>query len=119
MLLKMGKSFLDGVPYFIFFINEIIPVKFIAFSLIRNSLSNYKGRGRPFNLFYLFVLKSQANTTVAVIAPKIWVAIKAGASIGDMPVKVLVRVRAIVTAGLANEVEAVNQYPAVINSPTA
>ena len=34
---------------------------------------------------------------------------KAGASIGRMPAKVSVNVRAIVTAGLAKLVEAVNQ----------
>jgi hypothetical protein len=34
-------------------------------------------------------------------------------------VKVLVRQRAIVTAGFANDVEAVNQYAAVIYKPTA
>jgi hypothetical protein len=35
--------------------------------------------------------------------------INPGASIGRMPAKVSLRVRAIVTAGLAKEVEAVNQ----------
>ena len=34
---------------------------------------------------------------------------KAGAEAGAMPAKVSVRLRATVTAGLANEVEAVNQ----------
>ena len=37
---------------------------------------------------------------------------------GAIPVNVLVKTRAIVTAGLANEVEEVNQYPAVIKSET-
>ena len=36
-----------------------------------------------------------------------------------MPVKVSVNILAIVTAGLANEVEEVNQYPAVMNKATA
>ena len=39
--------------------------------------------------------------------------------IGAIPVNVSVRARANVTAGLANEVEEVNQYPAVINNATA
>src|SRR4051812_17521680 len=36
-----------------------------------------------------------------------------------MPVKVSVSVRASVTAGFANEVDAVNQYAAVMYAPTA
>ena len=36
-----------------------------------------------------------------------------------MPVKVSVKDLAIVTAGLAKEVEDVNQYPAVMYKPTA
>jgi len=43
----------------------------------------------------------------------------AGASTGRIPEKVLVRERASVTAGFANEVEAVNQYAAVMYAPTA
>ena len=35
-----------------------------------------------------------------------------------MPVNVFVNTLAIVTAGFANEVEEVNQYPAVINKAT-
>ena len=37
---------------------------------------------------------------------------------GAMPVKVSVKIRAIVTAGFANDVEEVNQYPADINNAT-
>jgi hypothetical protein len=37
-----------------------------------------------------------------------------GASAGTMPEKVLVKLRAMVTAGLAKDVEAVNQWPAVM-----
>jgi len=37
-----------------------------------------------------------------------------GASAGRMPVNVSVRLRAIVTAGLAKDVDAVNQYAAVM-----
>ena len=39
---------------------------------------------------------------------------KPGTSTGRMPAKVSLRLRAIVTAGFANEVEAVNQYAAVM-----
>src|SRR5436305_4658148 len=42
-----------------------------------------------------------------------------GASAGRMPAKVSDAARARVTAGLANEVEAVNQYAAVMYAPTA
>src|SRR5215475_1635750 len=42
-----------------------------------------------------------------------------GASVGRMPAKVLVSERATVTAGLANEVEDVNQYAPVMYAPTA
>ena len=38
----------------------------------------------------------------------------AGTSAGRMPAKVSVAARASVTAGLANEVEAVNQYAAIM-----
>src|SRR6266404_5863897 len=62
---------------------------------------------------------SQRNNTTAVMAPANCVTTKAGASTVRMPAKVLVNVRARVTAGLANEVEAVNQYAAVIKAPTA
>jgi hypothetical protein len=44
---------------------------------------------------------------VASAAPTSWAAMKAGASVGAMPAKVLDNERAIVTAGLANDVEAV------------
>ena len=39
---------------------------------------------------------------------------KAGAFNTAIPEKVSVKLRAIVTAGLAKDVEAVNQYPAVM-----
>src|SRR4051812_24573739 len=44
---------------------------------------------------------------------------KPGASLGRIPAKVLVRLRASVTAGLAKEVDAVNQYADVIYAATA
>ena len=46
---------------------------------------------------------------MAQIAPSSCAPRKPGRSIGRMPEKVLVRERAIATAGFANEVEAVNQ----------
>ena len=52
---------------------------------------------------------SQAKNAVASNAPTIWARMKAGASAGRMPEKVSVKARATVTAGLANEVDEVNQ----------
>ena len=52
---------------------------------------------------------SQRNKTVAEKAPSNWVMIKPGASAGLIPAKVFVTDRASVTAGFANEVDAVNQ----------
>jgi hypothetical protein len=57
---------------------------------------------------------SQWNSQVAVIAPSIWATMKPGTSVGRMPAKVSLAARAIVTAGFAKEVEAVNQYAAVM-----
>ena len=54
----------------------------------------------------------------ATIHPINWPTIKYGNDAGAIPVKVSVNIRAIVTAGLANEVDDVNQYPAVIKSAT-
>src|SRR4030095_7071637 len=42
-----------------------------------------------------------------------------GTSEGRMPANVFVNARATVTAGLANDVDGVNQYAAVIYAPTA
>ena len=47
-------------------------------------------------------------------APTSSLAMKPGRSTGRIPENVLVRERAIATAGLANDVEAVNQYAAVM-----
>ena len=52
---------------------------------------------------------SHPNTAVASKAPVNWAAINAGMLAGLMPLKVSVKLRAIVTAGLAKLVEAVNQ----------
>ena len=62
---------------------------------------------------------SHLNNSVAARAPTNCIAMKPGASAGRIPAKVLVNDRATVTAGLANEVEAVNQYAAVMYAPTA
>jgi hypothetical protein len=51
---------------------------------------------------------SHASNLVAVAAPRIWAAMKPGASTGRMPENVSVAVRARVTAGLANDVDAVS-----------
>ncbi len=52
---------------------------------------------------------SQPNNKMAVVAPRSCAQIKPGVSAGRMPLKVLLAARARVTAGLAKEVEAVNQ----------
>lgn len=57
---------------------------------------------------------SQRKTAVAAAAPASWAATNAGTSAGRMPAKVSLAERATVTAGLANDVEAVNQYAAVM-----
>jgi hypothetical protein len=56
---------------------------------------------------------------VAANPPTIWAAMNSGTSTGRIPAKVLESERAIVTAGLANEVDAVNQYAAVMYAATA
>src|SRR5262249_35209626 len=52
---------------------------------------------------------SQRKTSVARAAPASCAKMKLGTSAGRMPAKVSVAARARVTAGLANEVDAVNQ----------
>src|SRR5690242_2536537 len=52
---------------------------------------------------------NQPNSAVAVAAPANCATIKPGASTGRMPAKVLLAARASVTAGLAKEVDDVNQ----------
>src|SRR5438477_12755371 len=62
---------------------------------------------------------SQRKSRVAVTAPANCAAMDAGTSTGRIPAKLLENARARVTAGFANEVEAVNQYAAVMYAPTA
>src|SRR5262245_14128648 len=52
---------------------------------------------------------SRRNRSVAAAAPRSCARMKPGASAGRMPANVLLKARARVTAGFANEVEAVNQ----------
>ncbi|RWA48635.1 hypothetical protein AU476_32205 [Cupriavidus sp. UYMSc13B] len=52
---------------------------------------------------------SQWNSSVAVSPPPIWASTKPGTSCGRIPVKVSVSAQAMVSAGLANEVDDVNQ----------
>ena len=54
-------------------------------------------------------LKSQPHRAAADAAPAIWATMKAGAEDGAIPANVSLSDRATVTAGFANEVEAVNQ----------
>ena len=63
-------------------------------------------------------LKITDQTAHATVAPKNWAMTKKGASSGRIPENVSEKQRAIVTAGFAKDVEAVNQYAAVIYKPT-
>jgi hypothetical protein len=58
------------------------------------------------------ILASGSSSTIRPVpmaAPTIWAAMKPGAEAGAMPAKVSVNILPVVTAGLANEVELVNQ----------
>src|SRR5437762_9112532 len=62
---------------------------------------------------------SHRNKAVAHAAPKSCTITNPGTSANRIPANVSLAARATVTAGLANEVEAVNQYAAVMYAPTA
>lgn|SRR4029077_829139 len=62
---------------------------------------------------------NQRNRAVAPAAPTNCAATKLGTSAERMPLNVSVAALARVTAGLAKEVDAVNQYAAVMYVPTA
>src|SRR5262249_62334329 len=62
---------------------------------------------------------SQRKSIVAAAAPTSCAIVKPVASSGRMPAKVLVAARATVTAGLANDVEAGNQYALVTEAASA
>src|SRR5579863_4646899 len=62
---------------------------------------------------------SHRSRSVAATAPAICAAMNAGASTGRTPENVFETERASVTAGLANDVDDVNQYAAVMYAPTA
>ena len=55
---------------------------------------------------------SQRNRNVAAMPPPTWATMKGGTSLGRMPAKVSLSDLAIVTAGFAKDVDAVNQYAA-------
>jgi hypothetical protein len=57
---------------------------------------------------------SHRNVAVAAAAPRSWATMKPDASTGRMPAKVSLAARARVTAGLAKDVDDVNQYAAVM-----
>ena len=57
---------------------------------------------------------SQRNRPVAAAAPSSCATMKPGASTGRIPANVSEAARASVTAGFAKDVEAVNQYAAVM-----
>jgi hypothetical protein len=57
---------------------------------------------------------SHLNRNVAARAPASCAAMKSGTSCGRIPAKVSENARAMVTAGFAKDVEAVNQYAAVM-----
>src|SRR5712691_1426324 len=63
--------------------------------------------------------RSQRKSSVAAAAPSSCARTNAATSAGRIPAKVLLAARAMVTAGFANEVEAVNQYAEVIYAATA
>jgi hypothetical protein len=62
---------------------------------------------------------SHLNKAVAIAAPTNCAVINPGTSIGRIPLKVSVAALASETAGFANDVDAVNQYAAVMYAPTA
>ncbi len=56
---------------------------------------------------------------MAAAAPSAWAAMKAGTSTGLTPAKVSLSARAAVTAGLAKDVDDVNQYAPAMTEATA
>src|SRR6185369_109819 len=63
------------------------------------------------SIFYYFSRAgiNQRSKTVAVTPPASWAKTKPGVSTGRIPAKVSLKERASVTAGFANDVDAVNQ----------
>ena len=62
---------------------------------------------------------SHRNRSVAAAAPASCAPMNPGTSAGRMPANVSVSARATVTAGFANDVDAVNQYAAAMYAATA
>ena len=73
----------------------------------RNDNTAIRQRGHA--LAFLVVVQSQRASTTATSMPASWAAINVPTPLGAIPANVLEIERTIVTAGLANEVEAVNQ----------
>src|SRR6516225_3697203 len=71
------------------------------------------------DLLYPAFGKSIKQTIEATSAPTTCATMNAGTWFMAMPAKVVVKPRASVTAGLANDVDEVNQYAAVITRPTS
>ena len=67
----------------------------------------------------VLVFPNQPNSAVAAVAPSSCAAMNNGASIGRIPANVSVKDRAMVTAGLANDVDGTNQYVSTMNAATA
>src|SRR5262249_4541815 len=59
------------------------------------------------------------NSSVAANPPRSWARTNPPTSVGRMPANVSLTHLASVTAGFANDVDAVNQYAAVMYAPTA
>jgi hypothetical protein len=66
-------------------------------------------RQKPSGEVWTEARQSHRAKAVASSIPTTWARIKAGAAAGAMPAKVSDKARATVTAGLANDVDAVNQ----------
>ena len=71
--------------------------------------SNQKTADGLFSHLFFFSLSIQPRTQAPASAPANWHMIKSGAEDGAIPANVSENMRAIVTAGLAKEVDAVNQ----------
>src|SRR5690242_3956874 len=75
----------------------------------------YRARYCAYSTLFISIAGiSHRKRIVAAIAPASWARTKPNTSVGRIPVKVSLKQRARVTAGLAKEVEAVNQYAALM-----
>ena len=99
--------------------------KMLVSQMAQQAFSHLASRGvagaqyqNAFTVVHLFPL-ANPKKAVAAKAPASWATMKAGASTGLMPANVSLADRANVTAGFANDVEAVNQYAAMMYAATA